>query len=117
MSEKEERILIIPCRSECNCIRPVGNELYCGAYIHGDWVKIDPEKDCKNCKHAQYNGISRAEAVERMAKAMWNRNQKHIARTNKEFVITPWETIERPSPNTQFFLEEAEAALDALVDK
>lgn len=70
MSEKEERILIIPCRSECNCIRPVGNELYCGAYIHGDWVKIDPEKDCKNCKHAQYNGISRAEAIERMAKAM-----------------------------------------------
>lgn len=70
MSEKEERILIIPCRSECNCIRPVGNELYCGAYIHGDWVKIDPEKDCKNCKHAQYNGISRAEAIEKMAEAM-----------------------------------------------
>lgn len=70
MSEKEKRILIIPCRSECNCIRPVGNELYCGAYIHGDWVKIDPEKDCKNCKHAQYNGISRAEAIEKMAKAM-----------------------------------------------
>lgn len=70
MSEKKERILIIPCRSECNCIRPVGNELYCGAYIHGDWVKIDPEKDCKNCKHAQYNGIGRSEAIEKMAKAM-----------------------------------------------
>lgn len=60
-------------------------------------------------------GLPRTEAIERMAKAMWNRNQKQIERTNKEFVITLWETIERPSPNTQFFLEEAEAALDALI--
>lgn len=70
MSEKEERILIIPCSGECNCIRPVGNELYCGAYTHKDWAKIDPEKDCKDCSRAQYNGIPRSEAVERMAKAM-----------------------------------------------
>ena len=63
-----------------------------------------------------YNTISRTEAIERMAKAMWNRNQKQIERTNKEFVITLWETIERPSPNTQFFLEEAEAALNALLE-
>lgn len=70
MSEKKERILIIPCRSECNCIRPVGNELYCGAYIHGDWVKIDPEKDCKNCKRAEYDGMSRTETVKRMDGAM-----------------------------------------------
>lgn len=67
---------------------------------------------CKKCK----KGFTRTEAIERMAKAMWNRNQKQIARTNKEFVITLWETIERPSPNTQIFLEEAEAALNALLE-
>ena len=117
MSEKEERILIIPCSGECNCIRPVGNELYCGAYTHKDWAKIDPEKDCKDCSRAQYNGISRSEAVERIAKALWDRNQKRIARINKEFVITPWDTVERPSPNTQVYLENAEAALNALVGK
>lgn len=94
MSDKEERILIIPCRSECNCIRPVGNELYCGAYIHSDWVKIDPEKDCKNCKHAQYNGISRAEAIHRMA----------VAISNDDSLLPHYERL-------------AEVALDALVDK
>ena len=64
-----------------------------------------------------YNTISRTEAIERMAKALWDRNQKRIARINKEFVITPWDTVERPSPNTQVYLENAEAALNALVGK
>ena len=63
-----------------------------------------------------YNTISRTEAIERMAKALWDRNQKRIARINKEFVITPWDTVERPSPNTQVYLENSEAALDALVE-
>ena len=121
----EERISVHICSNKCRCLREVkkgysivnglSNGTYCSAYIHGTWQKIDPEKDCKGCKRAEYNGLSRTEAIERMAKAMWNRNQKQIARTNKEFVITMWETIERPSPNTQIFLEEAEAALDALI--
>lgn len=108
MSDKEERILIIPCRSECNCIRPVGNELYCGAYIHSDWVKIDPEKDCKNCKHAQYNGISRAEAVERMAKVVFQKD-------NVLSLDIGFDKLEQRTKN--FYLKLAEAALDALVDK
>ena len=95
MSEKEERILILRgnshklCRQLDGCIG-TGN--------------------CAECKL----GIPRSEAVERMAKALWDRNQKQIARINKEFVITPWDTVERPSPNTQVYLENAEAALDAL---
>lgn len=120
----EERISVHICSNKCRCLREISENFdvvglpegtYCAAYIHGAWQKIDPEKDCKDCKRAEYNGLSRTEAIERMAKAMWNRNQKQIARTNKEFVITLWETIERPSPNTQIFLEEAEAALDALI--
>lgn len=75
----EERILVHICSNKCRCLREINKNFYvvglsegtyCSAYIHGPWQKIDPEKDCKNCKHAQYNGISRSEAVARMAKAM-----------------------------------------------
>lgn len=76
----EERISIHRCSNKCRCLREVkegysivnglSNGTYCSAYIHGTWQKIDPEKDCKNCKRAEYNGMSRTEAVERMAAAM-----------------------------------------------
>lgn len=121
----EERISVHICSNKCRCLREIkegysivnglSNGTYCSAYIHGTWQRIDPEKDCKNCERAEYDGISRTEAIERMAKALWDRNQKRIARINKEFVITPWDTVERPSPNTQVYLENAEAVLDALI--
>lgn len=97
-------------------VNGLSNGTYCSAYIHGPWQKIDPEKDCEKCSQARYIGIPRSEAVERIAKALWDRNQKRIARINKEFVITPWDTVERPSPNTQIYLENAEAVLDALLE-
>ena len=43
---------------------------YCTAYIHGQWQKIDPEKDCKDCKRAEYDGMTRSEAIKRMVEAM-----------------------------------------------
>ena len=108
MSEKEERILIIPCSGECNCIRPVGNELYCGAYTHKDWAKIDPEKDCKDCSRAQYNGIPRSEAVERMAAAM-------CMRANRIFDCKDCLTAAKGDCEVRAYHNIAGAALDSLL--
>ena len=76
----EERILIRHYSNECRYMRVVScdilkeeglsNGTYCSAYIHGPWQRIDPEKDCKDCKRAEYEGLSRPEAIERMTKAM-----------------------------------------------
>ena len=76
----EERILIRHYSNECRYMRVVScdilkeeglsNGTYCSAYIHGPWQRIDPEKDCKDCKRAEYIGMSRTEAIERMANAM-----------------------------------------------
>lgn len=76
----EERISIHRCSNKCRCLREVkegysivnglSNGTYCSAYIHGPWQKIDPEKDCKDCKRAEYEGMSRTEAIERMAHAL-----------------------------------------------
>lgn len=76
----EEIISISRCSNKCRCLREVKegysivnglpNGTYCSAYIHGTWQKIDPEKDCKNCKRAEYDGMSPTEAIERMANAM-----------------------------------------------
>lgn len=104
----EERILIHICSKTCRCLREVkegysivnglSNGTYCSAYIHGTWQKIDPEKDCKNCKRAEYNGISRTEAIEHMANAMSN---------------TYFNDVHASEPD---ILEKmADAALDALI--
>ena len=76
----EERILIRHYSNECRYMRVVScdilkeeglsNGTYCSAYIHGNWQKIDPEKDCKNCKRAEYDGMSRTEAIERMGREL-----------------------------------------------
>lgn len=96
----EERISIHHCSNKCRYLREVkggcdmvkeecmSNGTYCTAYIHGQWQKIDPEKDCKNCKRAEYDGISRTEAIERMAKGSAKYNDP---------------------------VKQAEAALDALI--
>ncbi len=76
----EERISVHICSNKCRCLREIkegysivnglSNGTYCSAYIHGTWQRIDPEKDCKNCERAEYDGISRTEAIERMTEAM-----------------------------------------------
>ena len=104
MSNKKERILIMPCSGECNCIRPVGNELYCGAYTHKDWAKIDPEKDCKDCSRAQYNGIPRSEAVKIMARIIFK---------ELEPCLKPFHKV--PKEKRGCIATAAEAALDSLL--
>ncbi len=111
MSAKEERLVlaIIPANERSETCP------FCSTGEFWDMCSLydkDGEADCDKCQE----GIPRSEAVERIAKALWDRNQKRIARINKEFVITPWDTVERPSPNTQVYLENSEAALDALVE-
>lgn len=96
MAEKEERILITKCPGECEHLWykdadqgfPYGankplNNFYCAEGVK-DWTQGDrsqktklvkPNIDCKNCKKAKYRGMTRQEAIERMAKAMfeWQR--------------------------------------------
>ena len=72
MADKEKRILIIKCSSDCHALRvnydPFDDDdgMYC--VKSGKWVRIT-EKDCAKCKNPVLPGISRQEAIERMAKA------------------------------------------------
>ena len=116
----EERISIHHCSNKCRCLREVkegysivnglSNGTYCSAYIHGTWQKIDPEKDCKNCKRAEYDGMSRTEAMERMAKALCTRNHGvsycDFCLCDEDYSC--FVCLEREKKN-------AEAALDALI--
>lgn len=112
----EERISVHICSNKCRYLREVkegysivnglSDGIYCSAYIHGAWQKIDPEKDCKDCQRAEYNGISRTEAIERMAKAMWKSD-------NKDLPTSYWQTQMKEAKNR--YLQRAEAALDALI--
>lgn len=92
MADKEERILITKVSSHCRAQRiacdPFDDEegLFCdknGQYV---WVT---EKDCAKCKNPVLAGISRAEAVESMAKAIYFKacgTMKDYAKCKKEYV-------------------------------
>lgn len=73
MTDKEERILITKCSSHCHALRVNCDPFDCddGMYCDksGKWVRIT-EKDCAKCKNPVLTGITRAEAVESMAKAL-----------------------------------------------
>lgn len=92
MADKEERILITKCSSHCHALRvscdPFDDDdgMYCDK--SGKWVRIT-EKDCAKCKNPVLAGISRAEAVERMAKAIYFKacgTMKHYAKCKKEYI-------------------------------
>ena len=74
MTEKEERILITKCSSWCHARRmscdPFDDKdgMYCDK--SGKWVRIT-EKECAKCKDPVLLGISRKEAINRMAKALF----------------------------------------------
>lgn len=115
----EERISVHICSNKCRCLREISENFdvvglpegtYCAAYIHGAWQKIDPEKDCKDCSRAQYNGISRSEAVERMAAAM-------CMRANRIFDCTDCLTAAKGDCEVRLYHNMAKAALDALIKK
>lgn len=73
MSEK--RILCIEASEICLDLR-FGSDingkgvLYCALDTSKDWKDIT-EKDCKNCKKARYLGITREQAIDKMAKAIF----------------------------------------------
>ena len=107
MADKEERILITKVSPHCHaqriCCDPFDDEdgMFCDK--SGRYVRIT-DKDCTKCKNPVIIGISRADAVERMAKAMFDYCTDGTEPQN-------WELKEvRDS-----FNKEAEAALDALL--
>lgn len=106
MSEK--RILITKVSGECRNLRiqqdPFDDKpgTYCAAYIHGGWEKIDPKK-CETCKREKYiPGISRQEAIEKMAKAIYEAMCPNFSQ-----MFVGWRA----------YTKIAEAALDELLGK
>lgn len=74
MAEKEERILATKCSGDCLYLRIVGddcewasNGTYCAKDLK--WKRVS-EGACAKCKTPKYQGITRQEAIERMAKAL-----------------------------------------------
>ena len=98
MADKEERILITKCSGWCHALRVSCDPFYDddGMYCDksGKWVRIT-DKDCAKCKAPVLYGISRQEAIDRMAKAL-----------KKVIYILSEEAC----------LEGCEAALNALLD-
>ena len=79
MSDKEERILITKVSPHCRALRiscdPFDDDdgMFCAKI--GRYGRIT-EKDCAKCKNPVLAGISRTEAVERMASAFCKRCKK-----------------------------------------
>ena len=109
MADKEERILITKCSSHCHALRvscdPFDGDdgMYCDK--SGKWVRIT-EKDCAKCKAPVLSGISRQEAIERMAKAICASNMEPDC-------LWECETCDRWKGSDK---EAAEAALNALLE-
>lgn len=105
MADKEERILITKVSPNCHALRfscyPFDTEecMFCAKSDR--YVRIT-EKDCAKCKNPVLIGISRDEAVERMAKVLYEEMFKGIV---------AWEKIEEKSRWRIY----AEAALNALL--
>lgn len=72
---------------------------------NGQWVRIT-EKDCAKCKSPVLAGITRAEAVEIMAKAMFCAFNPY----------DDWDAFKKVFSNNGF-VKDAETALDALLGK
>lgn len=113
MTDKEERILITKCSPHCHALR-----ISCDPFDDDDGMFCDKsgryeritEKDCAKCKNPVLAGMTRAEAVERMAKAMckkcigcYNCRNKNNKAECKKFI------------KGNLYVFYAEAALDALL--
>lgn len=77
MEDSEKRILITEVSGDCRYLRvqvdPLDDDpgTYCAANLKGNWEKIDT-KECKRCKRKnRFRGITRKEAIERMAEAIY----------------------------------------------
>jgi len=73
MSDNEKRILVLEVSPDCKALKfdvdPFDEEdgMFCDK--NGRYLRIT-EQDCAKCKSPVFAGITRAEAVEKMAKAM-----------------------------------------------
>ena len=111
MADKEERILITKCSSNCHALRvncdPFDDDdgMYCDK--SGKWVRIT-EKDCAKCKAPVLFGLSRSEVIERMAKAL------HYRSTVISDMEKDWGKLDESWRDS--FCKYAEAALNALLE-
>ena len=115
---KEKRILCIEVSGECKYFAPI-NSLYfeCqrGLYCMKNpcaWKPITKDT-CKNCKHAKYQGITRKQAIYKMAKALCNWYYHKCSECALK---------DKPKECRRFlkdsdFCEKAEAALNALLEE
>lgn len=115
MSE-EERILITKVSSHCHALRfscdPFDTEegMFCDK--SGRYVRIT-EKDCAKCKNPVLMGISRTEAVERMAKVLCFMDTETNDCSECCNVLNPNSC--NLILSDEGYIERAEAALDALL--
>ena len=111
MADKEERILITKCSSNCHALRvscdPFDDDdgMYCDK--SGKWVRIK-DKDCAKCKNPVLSGISRQEAIERIAKSLFKVD-------NVLALDIKWSQLKKSKQLV--YKEFAEAALNALLEE
>ena len=76
---KGKRILCIEVSGECRCFADVNTPLLADAFEcqqglyctkNTAWKPITKDA-CKNCKHAEYKGLTSEQAIEKMAKAIF----------------------------------------------
>lgn len=111
MSEK--RILCVEVSDNCRNLREVDslrlahafalNEVgnYCSA---NGWKKIT-NNQCKNCKNAKYQGLTREQSIEKIANALLSFMYPRYY---------SWATLEED--DKKYFRKSAEAALNALLE-
>ena len=121
MSEK--RILIKEVSGNCRYLREVDslslahlfalNEVgnYCSA---NGWKKIT-NNQCKNCNKAEYLGITREQAIEKMAKAMCRKSNGGTCDGCSVFEEPDKERCKEIYMHPEF-VDGAEAALNALLE-
>lgn len=116
MADKEERILITKCSCWCHALRVSCDQfddddgMFCDK--SGKWVRIT-EKDCAKCKDPVLYGISRQEAIYKMAKALCNMYYSPCSEC--AFKDKP-KDCKSLLKNSDFY-EQGEAALDALLSQ
>lgn len=120
---KKKRILIKEVSGNCRYLREVDslslanlfalNEVgnYCSA---NGWKKISKDK-CANCDKAEYVGITREQAIEKMAKAMCRKSNGGTCDGCSVFEEPDKERCKEIYMHPEF-VDGAEAALNALLE-
>ena len=121
---KEKRILCIEASGECIYLVNVNTPLLADAFEcqqglyctkNTAWEPITKET-CKNCKHAKYNGITREQAIEKMAKAMCRKSNGGTCDGCSVFEEPDKERCKEIYMHPEF-VDGAEAALNALLEE